>query len=263
MSAIGWKVGKATYTYDEAIQIAKETGFFFDYPPAYLNAAKRERVDGHWLSPSAAAGCPRQRALLQTEDYYQDLAGEWSSGVGTAVHHWLQKATPKGTSSYVTEVPLHTKLIVPLRDGTLSPFELRGTADLYDADNERAYDYKTISEFDYWHNGKRERVQKEIPTQSHILQAQLYKYLFEVNGLPVKEYWIWYAKLHADAQRRPVKIELWENDEIEQIACEIAEPLAWFQKTGELPQNKFDSKNYQCRYCPLTAACRRLAKEGK
>lgn len=263
MPAIGWKVGKETFTYEEAMQIAKETGWFFEYPPAALKAFRRDRVDKHWLSPSAAGGCHRQRALQMTEDYYTDLVGEWSPGVGTAIHDWLQRSIPRGPAQPLTELTLRTPLLVPLRDGTIHPYEIVGTVDYYDEETGRAYDYKTISEFDYWHNGRRERVEKEIPRAHHILQAQLYAFLLRENGFTVNEYWLWYAKLHSDGQRRPVMIDLWDNDEIEHIASEIAEPLAWFEKTGELPQNKFDSKNPLCRYCPVSAICRQLAKEGK
>lgn len=262
MPAIGWKVGKETFTYEQADQIARETGFFFDYPPAALRAFKRDRIDGDWLSPSGAGGCPRQRILLQTEDFYQDLVGGWAPGVGTAVHDWLHAAVSK-SSGVITEALLKTTLHVPLRDGTIVPFDLQGTADYYDPETGRGYDYKTISEFDYWHNGRRERVDKEIPKASHILQAQLYKFLMSRNGLDVKEYYLWYAKLHSDGQRKPIMVDLWDDEEIEQIACEIAEPLAWYVKSGELPQNKFDSKNYLCKYCPVKDACRKLAKEGK
>lgn len=261
MPSIGWKVGKETYSYEEAMTIAEETGFFHDYPPAALSAMQRTRVDGHWLSPSSAGGCARQRVLLQTTDYYQDLVGEWSPGVGTAVHKWLQDGA--AGSGAMLELSLSTSLLVPLRDGSVVPFRLQGTIDYYDSEFGRAYDYKTISEFDYWHNGKRERVAKEIPSNTHLLQARLYGFLLRANGLDVKEYVLWYARLHSDGQRRPVVVDLWDDEEMETIACQIAEPLAWYQKTGELPQNKFDSKVVACRYCPLTIQCRALAKEGK
>jgi hypothetical protein len=263
MSSIGWKVGKETYSYEEALQTARNEGLFHGYPPAALRAMRRTRVDGHWLSPSAAGDCPRKRVLEPITDYYQDLVGSWSPSVGTAVHDWLERAVPGGNGGEGTELFLNTKLLVPLRDGRVVPFMLQGTVDYYDFDSGRAYDYKTVSEFDYWHRGKRERVERDIPSANHVLQANLYKYLLEMSGAPVKEYILWYVKLHSDGQRKPVVVDLWENEVIEQIACEIAEPLAWYEATGELPKNRFDSKNTWCRFCPVTAECRALAKEGK
>jgi hypothetical protein len=263
MSSLGWVVDKETFTYDEAMSIAHKEGFFYGFPPAALMAMRNHREDGDWLSPSAAGGCPRRRVLEPLEPFYTDLIGAWSPGLGTAAHKWLEPKIRSNMDRHVSEVWLTTTLDVQLRDGRTVPYKLQGTCDYYDLEHERGYDYKTVSEFDYWHNGRRERVQRDLPSESHLIQANLYAFLLRRNQMPVKEYYLWYARLDKSAERRPHKVALWEDEECYHIACELAEPLAWYKETGELPQNKFDSKNSLCRYCPVKAACRQYAKDGK
>jgi hypothetical protein len=261
MPAIGFIVAGKEYLYEEAFSIARSTGFFEGFPPAAVQAMQRTRTDGHWLSPSAAGGCPRQRVLAATEDFYHDFKGEWSPGVGTAVHGWLHEAVGS-TPHVVTERNLRTELLVPLRDGRVVPFDLQGTLDYYDPELKRAYDYKTVTDFDYWHNGKKQWIPRDLPSESHILQANLYTYLLRRNGFEVSEYWLWYVRLNKDGQTKPFLVDLWEDEDIEQLACNLAEPLAWYRETGEIPTNRYDSKIPVCRYCPLKSRCRELTKEG-
>lgn len=265
MSSVGWIVGKETFTYEEALEMAHKEGFFYGFPPAALLAMRNHREDGHWLSPSAAGGCPRRRILETLEPFYSDLEGAWSPGLGTATHAWLERGDghKRSNDTFVKELHLRTTLDVQLRDGRTVPFELMGTCDYYDTEHERGYDYKTVSEFDYYHRGKGMRVPRDLPSESHLIQANLYAFLLRRNGMPLKEYYLWYARLDKSAERRPHQVQLWEDEECYHIACELAEPLAWYKETGELPQNKFDSKNSLCRYCPVKAACRQYAKEGK
>lgn len=263
MPAIGFIVGGKEYSYAEADRLARTTGFFEGFPPGALKALTNTREDGgRWLSPSAAGGCHRQSVLRARYAYYQGLASEWPSGVGTAIHGWIERSS-RNSDWLATELRVNLQLSVTLRDGTTVPFMLQGTADCYDIDTGTGWDYKTVSDFDYWHRGRREWVQRDLPSESHIIQAQLYKLLLESNQMPVNTYWLWYVRTNKDAERRPFQIGLWDNEDIYQIACELAEPLAWYAHTGELPQNTYDYKNSICKTCPVKGICRELAKEGK
>lgn len=244
MPAIGWKVGGKEYSYEEAFQIARKEGTFHDFPPAALRAMERHRVDGDWLSPSGAAGCPRQRILVRHINYHVDPEKEWVPGVGTAVHNWLQDNDDEHH-----EALLSTTLSVPLRDGRVVPFELRGSPDAYDPEQRRVYDYKTVKTW----NGR------AYPYDTHVLQINLYAYLFERNGMPVEDLIIWYIKQGGkDVRREAVKVPLWDMEEVENIAIEAAEPLAWYADNGEIPHNVYDPQWLPCMFCPVIKECKAI-----
>lgn len=244
MGAIGWKIDGKNYSYEEAFDIAKRDGSFANFPPAALRAMERHRVDGDWLSPSGAAGCPRQRILVRQVDYFVDPEKEWVPGVGTAVHNWLQDADDEHHESL-----LSCDLNVPLRDGRVVPFQLKGSPDAYDPEHRRVYDYKTVKD---WKG-------KYYPYDSHVLQINLYRYLFEKNGHPVEDLVIWYVKQGGrDVRREAFHVPMWSMEDIENIAIEAAEPLAWYKLTGEIPPNKYDPTWLPCMFCPVIKECKAM-----
>jgi PD-(D/E)XK nuclease superfamily protein len=245
MVAVGWLIDGQRYTFDEAYQQARQAGHLDGFVPAALRAMEKnnERVDGHWLSPSAAGGCPRQRILLQTEPEFLRPEKKWKPFTGVALHNQMHDAADEFQEHWLT-VPLQ----VPLRDGTMYDFTLQGTTDSYDPEFFRITDYKTVEDF-----------RKKYPYDSHVTQVQLYRLMFEMNGYKVNELMIWYVRQGGDAKRQVINVPLWHIEDTYAIALELAEPLAWAAKTGStLPEYRYNPREFiPCTWCPVVEACKR------
>jgi CRISPR/Cas system-associated exonuclease Cas4 (RecB family) len=243
MPALGWRLADGTsILYDAAYRLAQAEGLWQGFPPSALRAMEEHRVDGYWLSPSAAGGCPRQRILKITEDYTIPLEKQWTPMVGKAIHSSLEGTAGDATA---TESTLSCDLLVSLRDGTSAHTELRGTPD--SIEGRRLYDYKTLTT---WRN--------TIPDEHHIIQIQLYYYLCQQNAIEVDELVLWYIRQSAskgEIRRQGFLIEPWNIYDIEAVAEELAEPIAWYQKTGELPNYQYDPSWFVCLSCPVKEQC--------
>lgn len=249
MPAIGFEVGGERFSYELSYQLAQQDGLWEGFPPSALRALEEHRVDGYWLSPSAAGGCPRQRILQIQEDYYIPLEKQWTALVGRAIHTTLAHHA-EGES---VEQTLSCALPVTLRSGETIQSELRGTPDYLEGG--RLYDYKTVTT---WRN--------TFPEEHHIIQLQLYYYLCARNGIDINELVLWYIRQSTskgEARRLAVRIEPWDLQDIETIAEELAEPLAWFQHTGELPNLVYNPRWWVCMVCPVKEACLRYAEQGR
>ena len=263
MGAIGWitKDGREI-SFEEARAIARKEGAFEKFPISTLVAMEETRNDGYWLSPSSATYCNRQRILKRENDYYQDLEGSWTSFTGTAYHGELARQRIPGL---LYEQHLSIPLSVQLRDGTETAFTLQGTADLYDEDQRSLYDWKTIGDFQYYDASTKTRTNRVLPDPSHVLQINLYALMLRWKGFPVEHAYIWYVKSEGKkgVPRKLVEVELWEMEDTYHLACDLAEPLAFSEKCGILPQEQYDPTLYMCQSCPVQALCRELAGQGK
>jgi hypothetical protein len=241
--AIGFRTAAGLdVPYAEALRMAQEAGLWEGFPPSAIRAMQDHRVDGYWLSPSAAGGCPRQKLIQTQEDYFLKLEKQWTPMVGKAIH-----ATLAGHSVDTgdTEQTLSCDLVVTLRNGDTVHSELRGTPD--HIEDRRLYDYKTVTT---WRNN--------IPDTHHIVQIQLYYYLCKRNAIEIDELILWYVRQSAsngEIRRQGFVIEKWDIHDIEGIAEELAEPIAWFQKTGELPNIVYNPAWWVCQICPVKEAC--------
>lgn len=267
MPAIGFitKDGNKV-NFEQALRIAREIGAFEKYPAPALAAMQDERDDGAWLSPSSANRCNRQRVLKNTTPYWQDLEATWPAFTGNAYHRELAHATQQkwGIHGDMQDERWRTfDLNVTLRDGTVWPFKMQGTPDLYDKEYATLYDWKSIGDFIYFDPETKQKVTRLFPYPDHELQINLYALMFQDVG--IKRAFIWYIKSEGKkgAAKRLVPVELWEPAETYDIACQLAEPLAWYDKTGELPQEVYNEKDYICRSCPLKELCMSLHAEGK
>ncbi len=267
MPSIGWVTKEGLqYPFEDAMKIAREEGAFEKFPPAMLAAMQDTRDDAHWLSPSSATRCNRQRVLKLENDYYQDLEGSWPAFTGNAYHREMAEGIRQkfGIHSHMLEERWKKfYLEVTLRDGTKVPFSLEGTPDLYDIDYNTLYDWKSIGDFVYYDPKLKQKVNRVFPYPEHEIQINLYALMFQEVG--IKRAFIWYVKSEGKkgVTRRLVPVELWEPAETYDMACQLAEPLAWHLKTGELPQERYDEENFICRLCPLKELCQSLAAEGK
>lgn len=246
MPSLGWKVGDETYTYDEAYLLARKEGFFYGFPPAALRAMENHRTDGLWLSPSAAGGCPKQRILKFEKDYYTSLERAWTPMVGNAIHTIL---AGKGEDEEA-EATLSCSLSVTLRNGEEVASTLVGTPDSYDPESRRVFDYKTVTTW-----------RSSFPEEHHIIQLQLYYYLLARNGHKVDELILWYVKQSVSSgelRRQAFSVEPWDLQDIEAIAEELAEPLMWYQKTGEYPHLNEGDMGWMCLVCPVAQQCREV-----
>lgn len=266
LPAIGWilKNGE-TISYDEAITRARTDGAFEKFPAPVLQAMRDERVDGNWLSPSAAGSCLRQQVLKQTYDYYQDLEGSWTSFTGNAYHREIAYAIRGTGNDYHEERWIKLDLDITLRDGRQTTVTLQGTPDLFDTQTMTLYDWKTIGDFVYYDTDLRQKVTRSLPYPEHELQINLYALIFRWQGLDIDRLFIWYVKSEGKkgVTRRLVHVPLWDLEDVYHTACELAEPIAWYRETGELPQEKYDPQWKPCKFCPLVDICVDLANEGK
>jgi hypothetical protein len=267
MPAIGWTTKDGNnYSFEEALTIARTTGSFEKFPAPALAAMQERRDDGHWLSPSSATYCNRQRILKSQYDYWQDLEASWPAFTGNAYHRELAHASQQHFGIHGTMLEERWRTIdleVLLPDGTLYPFKMQGTPDLLDIDNGILYDWKSIGEFQYYDAELKQKVNRVFPYPQHELQINLYILMFPEEM--VKKAFIWYVKSEGKkgAARRMVEVPIWDREDAYQTACELAVPLAWAEKSGTLPQEKYDSSNWMCRSCPVQALCQQLHKEGK
>lgn len=263
MPSIGWilKDG-STISYAEAVAQARTHGAFEKFPAPILQAMQNERTDGDWLSPSAAGGCARQRVLKRIEPYYQELEGAWTTFTGNAYHREIASSNLLGAEAEMhLEMDLHFKL----RDGRDHRMTMQGTADYWDAEYGNLYDWKTIGDFAYYDSELKKRVNRQLPYYHHELQINLYGMMLRWTGIPVEHLYIWYVKSEGKkgVTRRLVDVPIWDIEDLYHHACELAEPLAWYEVTGELPQEQYDPMWDQCQWCPLTQRCQELAAEGR
>jgi hypothetical protein len=265
MPSIGWTCKDGTQvSYQEALDMARKNGEFQKFPAPVLQAMHNERVDGDWLSPSSAGGCARQRVLKRLEPYSQDLEAAWTTFTGNAYHREIagdRRAHDSGQS----EIYLEMDLRFQLRDGQPYTMKMQGTADYWDSEYRSLYDWKTIGDFVYYDTATKQRTTRQLPYDSHVLQINLYGMMLRWQNVPVDHLYIWYVKSEGkkNVTRRLVECPIWDMEDLYHHACELAEPLAWYEVTGELPQEHYDPEWDVCRFCPLQQRCQELALEGK
>jgi len=267
MPAIGWttKDGQ-NFSFEEALAIARKEGAFEKFPAPVLAAMRNERDDYKHLSPSGATRCNRQKVLQAENDYWQDLEGSWAPFTGNAYHREIAYATRQtyGIHGHMQEERWRTiTLDVLLPDGTIYPFEMSGTPDLFDVDEGTLYDWKSVGDFVYYDTELKQKVTRVFPYPEHELQINLYALMIPEEL--IKRAFIWYVKSEGKkgVTRRLVEVPLWDREDAYQTACELAVPLAWYAKTGQLPQEVYDPNLWMCRACPVKALCQQLRTEGK
>lgn len=229
MPAVGWYAGGQTYSFDEAEREARERGHFYRFPLAALQALRKrqERVDGWWLSPSSATGCPRKRLLMASEPYWVDPEKAWMAFVGSSIHGEFEHR-----GSLV--VRARTTLAVPV-DGELVEFPLAGTCDSYDPETRTLLDFKVTGKEFYETGEDGRRRARDLLTDEYVTQVNLYRLLLESNGMPVERAFLWYVRPVRDAPRKLVEVPLWDVETAYWRAVELAEPLARAMVTGQLP----------------------------
>lgn len=264
MPHIGYVVDGETYTFDQAIELAKRSGSFNNFPIAALHALRDTREDGgKFLSPSQANGCHRQAILKGEEDYYLNPEQQWAAFVGTAVHKRLE------TEDEYTEMFLSMDLWVPVTDpsGTEWDIELKlqGTVDSYDPELRTILDYKTVSEYRKYDPRLKRGADRTAADDDHVLQVNLYRMLLEVNGYPVDAAGIFYIQTYKEAKRNIFDVPLWDLDDTLELAVRLAEPLARYELLGELPPPLTEDhpKFWLCGRCPVAEKCRELAASGQ
>jgi hypothetical protein len=252
-------------SYEEAITKARQNGAFEKFPAPVLQAMQSERVDGHWLSPSSAGGCQRQRVLKAITPYYQDLEGAWTSFTGNAYHAEIGIDFDSPIYWGRSEVPLEMDLHFQLRDGREHSMKMQGTADFWDHEYNNLYDWKTVGDFVYYDSDLGQKVNRQMPSYDHALQINLYGMMIRWTGIEVNNLFIWYVKSEGkkNVTRRLVSVEQMDLETLYHEACELAEPLAWYEVTKELPQEKYDPKWTPCKFCPLVDTCIGLAEHNK
>lgn len=230
MPQVGWLIDGERYPTEQPLALAEEQGHFHGFPPAAWRGliAKGRRTDGWWLSPSAAAGCPRFRILAMSEPYWLVPEKQWAALGGTAWHGLFERY-----AAGESELHLRLDLQVPLGEQTV-PFELRGTLDAYDPVHRRLLDYKNTEKFKYREAGGK-WVNKVFPAPEHVVQANLYRLLLEQNGYPVEQAQIAYFQSGVDPARRVVEVPLWRLEDAYLEAVEQAMPLVLARAQGILP----------------------------
>lgn len=266
MPHVGWLVNANDetkyYSFDEAVKIAREVGSFYGWSEQAIIKMQQTREDRDNLTGSGATRCHRQRILKADNDYYLDPIKLWAATLGTAVHEHLQDTdNPNHELRLSTTIPVN----VPTDAGqTEVEVYFSGTIDVYEPEQKRITDYKTVSSFMRYDPERKKQVPRKFPEESHIIQINLYRYLCELHGLPVESAQIWYVRTDKSATRRMVSVPLWTLEEVEMAAIEYATPLAVYKVTGELPAPYPEEANeFECRWCPVRDLCRKLEKEGK
>lgn len=244
------------YTLDEALEIAEREGTFYGWVPAALRAMENSRVDGDWLSPSQADNCARQRVLKATHDYYLDPDKQYLPFLGTAVHLLLAESE-KDVDYVLTEQHLSAVVNVMV-DGEVLPVTVAGTADRIDTKHKRLTDYKGVASFRYYDKKLGRQVNREMPSPSHEVQANIYKWLAEQNGYEIDTVDIWYIRLERSGTRRLVEVEIWAPEDAGLMVADYAQTIAR-QSEGELPPAEFlnpdHDKHWLCNLCPVREAC--------
>lgn len=266
MPHVGWLVNANDetkyYSFDEAVKIAREVGSFYGWSERALIKMQQTREDRDNLTGSGATRCHRQRIIKADYDYYLDPIKLWAPTIGTAIHEHLQD-----TDNENHELKLQTTIpvSVPTEDGFIEVEVLfGGTIDVYEPEQKRITDYKTVSSFMRYDPERKKQVPRKFPEESHITQINLYRYLCELHGLPVESAQIWYVRTDKTATRRMVPVPLWSLEEAEMAVEEYALPLAEFKVSGVLPAAyPEEDDEMECKWCPVRDICRKLEKEGK
>lgn len=270
MPHVGWVVGKTKkdpgqrFSLEKALQIAEENGTFYGWVPAALRAMTNERNDGDWLSPSQADNCARQRVLKSSHPYYLDPDKQYLPFMGTAIHMALADAE-KNVPYVLTEQHLSATVNVVV-DGEVVEVTVAGTADRIDTKYKRLTDYKGVASFRYYDKKLGKQVNREMPSPSHEVQANIYKWLAEENGYDVDRVDIWYIRLERAATRRLVEVEVWSPEDAGIMVAEYAQTIAE-QSEGTLPPADFldeeHDQHWLCNLCPVREYCESLLESGE
>lgn len=259
MPHVAWDIDGHIYDIETALRIAEEEGNFFNWVPAALRAMKNDREDGHWVSPSQAAGCLRQRVLKAETDYVLDPEKQWVPMTGTAYHLLFQEAE-QDVEHVDTEIHLSHDLVVNV-DGTQVEVTVQGTLDRLDRKHKRITDYKSVKAFRYYSKAEGKTIHREMPSEAHVVQANIYKWLCDMNGIPVDTVDIWYFRMGPTPTRRLVDVSQWDPMESAMIVHDLAIPVARAKLTGELPPAEFlldedHDMHWLCRWvCPVKDEC--------
>lgn len=261
MPQVGWLYRGKKYSHEDAVKIAKEKGFFAGFPPAALRRMKRDDRNPYIFSPSAAGYCLRQKILRTEHDYYEKPMRVWKMSRGTAIHGYLDEEI-EGQS----EKRLSLDLTFKDKEGNEYTITMQGTLDYYEPETQSLYDYKTTGTFTYNINGK--NYPKEYPTPEHELQTNLYRYLMEKHGLPVKRIFIWYVS--AGDGTKPIECPVWSMEETEEVVYNLASHLVGPKFKRELPpaypvgspEYKRECENSTGK-CPVFDVCREKEEKGE
>jgi hypothetical protein len=236
MPIIGWLVNDTLYSFDEAEKIATDAGHFdrFSYSAIKAMRSQDRKETRLVLSPSTAGGCPRNRLLKMSVDYYVDPESMWKMFVGTAIH----KALESGED--LEETKLETILSVPYTDASGVTLWVQtimaGSIDKYTKHSKTLTDYKTTNKpfmvYDKQTNTKKAR---ELPEPNHVIQTNLYRFMLELAGYPVEKIQIWYVQPGGVAARKMVNVPVWSLEDTYLEAIKLAIPLVTAMQTGELP----------------------------
>lgn len=234
------------------METALRDGFFEKFPPAVLRtlAKNDQERDPFVFSPSSAGYCLRQKMLRQHHDYWLDIKNVWSMARGSALHNYVDEHIA-GQS----EQRLGTDLVFTDEDETQYTIRLEGTLDYYEPSTKTLYDYKTTKTFVYYnHAGK--RINKEYPTPEHELQVNIYAWLLRHHDNEVKRAYLWYVS--GSDTMKDITVELWPNDEVENVIYTMAERLIIPKYHNQLPPayQPGDEEYWQCKSCPVALVCR-------
>lgn len=119
------------------------------------------------IGPSEIGGCAR-KTWLRLNDGVRTNAKtlRLASVMGTAIHSYIQQAFEK-------QDPFKERYMLEVE---VTKDDLMGHVDLYDMQNQEVVDWKTV----------KKKGLSYFPSQSQIWQVQLYGYLLQSNGHPVK-----------------------------------------------------------------------------
>lgn len=255
MAQVGWIIRDKKYTFEEALDIAKRDGHFARFPIAALRKMVNKDRDPFVFSPSSAGYCLRQKILRRDNDYWLDPDNVWKMTRGSAIHDYLDEDI-EGQS----EMHLRTTLSFTDENGEVFDIEFGGTLDYYEPDTKTLIDYKTTKTFYTFEKGVG-RKEKQYPTPEHELQLNLYAMLLRRHGMPVERAFLWYVS--AGDGRKIVPVEVWPEDEAEEVAYNLASHMIGPKFKGELPAAYAeDDPNYwQCRFCPVFDVCKEKEQE--
>lgn len=135
-----------------------------------------------YLSASALTACPICTVLERKYNYIQSAPLMWWAVRGTFIHQLLESIS----CSYLD---LDRFLFEYSIEDYIGDNLIHGTIDCIDRERHILTDYKTISDRGLSY------ILKEGPKFEHILQTNIYKWLLDLHGIPIKKIQIVYITL--------------------------------------------------------------------
>lgn len=219
-------------SFEHCIQQAHQGGCQHSIPLLTAMSQNSKSREGITISPSTLSTCPRWQILSERNDYFESPADYYRRWLGSGTHAAISMSGPY--EMVTQEQRFSRSLSVEGREYVVS-----GQPDWYDEQSEHLEDFKRVS---YLPRAVR---------PDHETQLNIYAWLLEGNGLPVKSAAVRYLGNTGELVH---PVALWTEDAVERYITDKYQPVARYHYHGNLSLLRVHkSDEWKAPYCPFAS----------